>query len=199
MDTMRNKEWEILKGYIYTGPSSLTFLEPLKPSKPFRYTRCNYFSSKKSGRGHFYHTLETNWFSYLEQRQAWFSSLWITKGSQRILSQLMPLPEQWAADTQNQFPAQILWPRGQWWQWCQQMEPKIIPGPGFLFKPYRDDCTGLSFVTNSSVVTPGSLLTQQCPQNPLTNIPLIFLEVCSRRILHQSSMSKKTRKHYQLS
>lgn len=74
------------------------------------------------------------------------------------------------------------------------MEPKIIPGPGFLFKPYRDDCTGLSFVTNSSVVTPGSLLTQQYPQNPLANIPLIFLEVCSRRILHQSSMSKKNPK-----
>lgn len=28
-------------------------------------------------------------------------------------------------------PAQIPWPRGHQWQWCQQMEPKIIPGLAF--------------------------------------------------------------------
>lgn len=75
------------------------------------------------------------------------------------------------------------------------MEPKIVPGPGFLFKPYRDYCTGLSFVTNSFVVTPGCLLTQHCPQNPLSTILLLFLDPsCSRRILHQFSMSKKNPK-----
>lgn len=67
---------------------------------PFSYAKYNHFSSKKSGRGHFYHTLEKNWYSYLEQKQAWCSSPWITKGSQRILSQLMPLPGQGAADTE---------------------------------------------------------------------------------------------------
>lgn len=67
---------------------------------PFSYANYNHFSSKKSGRGHFYHTLEKNWYSYLEQKQAWCSSLWIIKGSQRILSQLMPLPGQGAADTE---------------------------------------------------------------------------------------------------
>lgn len=110
----------------------------------------------------------------------------------------------WARSCRHRVLAQVPWPRGRWRQWCQQMEPKIIPGRGFLCKPYKyrpywDYCTGLSSVTNSSAVTPGCLLTQHCPQNPLSNIPLIFLEVCSRRILHQFSVSKKTWKHYQLS
>lgn len=166
MDTMRNKEWEtIWKGYIYRGPSSLTFSEPLKPSKPFSYARYNNFSSIKSGRGRFYHILEKSWYSHLEQKQAWFSSLRVTKGSQRNLSHLMSLPGQWGADRQclHKFPDPGNSGISRWsqklslgldfhssltdvtalasslWHYChsrQSFDPTLPPKPSFKYSSY---------------------------------------------------------------
>ena len=41
---------------------------------------------------------------------------------------------QWAAEGEHLVTAEVPSPRCRQWQRCQQMEPKIIAGPGFPFK-----------------------------------------------------------------
>lgn len=52
----------------------------------------------------------------------------------RKSSKNIPLHKKWTADTQYLEAAEGPQPRCHWWQQCQQMEPKIMVGPGLLFK-----------------------------------------------------------------
>lgn len=196
MDTAKNKEGEtILKGLHLYRTLFSHFFRVTKAFNAFQLCKVQSFFISEEWKGT---PLSHPWEKLVLLSWAKASVVFLPLDYQRQPEDpLSTNAPSWARSCRHRVPAQVPWPRGRWRQWCQQMEPKIIPGRGFLckpykYRPYRDYCTGLSFVTNSSAVTPGCLLTQHCPQNPLSNIPLIFPEVCSRRILHRFSVSKKT-------
>lgn len=120
----------------------------------------------------------------------WCSSLWVSKGSQRILSQLVPLPGPGAADL-HKFPDPGATSDSGVSRWSQRLSLAWLSVQAlqrFLHWPLLCD--------KLLCCHPRHLLTQHCPQNPLPNIPFIFLEFCSRRMLHQFSMSKKNLKAF---
>lgn len=76
---------------------------------------------------------------------------------------------------------------------------KDYPWPGFLFKPYRDSCTGLSFVTNSSVVIPGIFWPNTAPKILFQIFLLFSWKYVQEGCCTNSACLKKTWKHSQLS
>lgn len=94
MDTVRNN--------FYTGPSSLTFFRDSKAFKAFQLCKVGqFFIWEEWKRTLLSHPWEK--LMLLPWAKASVVFLWITKGSQRILSQLKPLPGPGAADL-HKFP-----------------------------------------------------------------------------------------------